>query len=257
MITPGSITSSLEQLFKMGVVINTVVDVGAADGHFGLAHYPLFPGALLVNIDANRIYEPSLKSIAEVMGGHYVIAAVSDTPGNVEITTSAHPYWNSMRGEGDAYWELINDLRTGKETVTALTLDSLANTFPLRAPYLLKLDIQGAEELALRGGARFLRDTDVVICEADARDFDTLHRLISDAGFDLFDIADLHRLQDNRLGWFYPIYLSRRHNGLRTTQVWDPAENDRVIQAQVERRKQVLEANEAYLARYRAQRAKT
>lgn len=256
MIAPGSITKSLELLFKMGVVINTVVDVGAADGHFGLAHYPLFPGATLVNIDANRIYEPSLKSIAEAMDGHYVIAAVSDRPGTVEITTSEHPYWNSMRGEGDGYWDLVNDLRTGKETVTAITLDSLAAMFPLRAPYLLKLDIQGAEELALRGGANFLRDTDVVICEADARDFNTLHRLISEAGFDLFDIADLHRLEDKGLGWFYPIYLNRRHKDLRNIRIWDPAENDRVIQAQIDRRAQVLEANAGYLARYRALRSK-
>ena len=67
----GSFSATLRNLFEKGVRYATVVDLGCADGHFVLTHLPYLGGAVPLNIDANRIYENSLKSIKEVVGGHY------------------------------------------------------------------------------------------------------------------------------------------------------------------------------------------
>jgi len=177
-IPPGTFTSTLLGLFQKGVRYSTIIDVGCADGHFYVFHHRLgvFPGSAIVNIDANVIYEDSLKQIKDVMGGHYVIAAASDSEGEVEMATAAHPYWNSLRPPDDAYWEKNNRMNAGTVMVPAVTLDRLAAQLGLSGPYLVKLDVQGVEEQVLRGAREVLAQTHVVICEADIDDFQTINR---------------------------------------------------------------------------------
>jgi FkbM family methyltransferase len=75
-----------------------------------------------------------------------VAAAVSDEPGEVEITFGptaidssivSHPAWHS-----------------GRMTVPAVTLDRFAEDRGLDRVDFIKVDIEGAEELAIRGAAR-------------------------------------------------------------------------------------------------------
>ena len=96
----GTIDAALRILFDKNVRYATVIDLGSADGHFFLGHLGdgMFAGAVGVNVDANPLYEPSLRAIADTVGGHYVIAAVSDREGELEMTTAIHPYWNSQIG---------------------------------------------------------------------------------------------------------------------------------------------------------------
>jgi hypothetical protein len=62
---------SLQHLFNKGVRYSTVIDVGCADGHFflGLLTAGFVPDAVPLNIDANPLYENSLRAIQEVVGG--------------------------------------------------------------------------------------------------------------------------------------------------------------------------------------------
>ena len=162
---------ALAVLFEKGIRYKTVIDVGCADGHFFLQCLDFFPDATPVNIDANSLYEPSLKAIQEVVGGHYLIAAVSDESGEVEMTTSVHPYWSSLRPQDDPYWQRINRLHESKIKVPAVTLDSLARKLELAPPFLLKLDVQGAEVQALRGAREVLAETAVVDLRGRSRRF--------------------------------------------------------------------------------------
>jgi hypothetical protein len=110
----------------------------------------------------------------------------------------------------------------------------------LAAPYLLELDVQGAEAQALRGARKMLAQTNVVICESDIADFQTINTELVAAGFELYDITVLQRLGDGMLGWFYPVYLSQRLSHLKPRRFWQDANNARVIEKQVERRQQIL-----------------
>ncbi len=257
-IPAGSFTGTLVGLFEKGLRYSTVIDVGCADGHFYVYHcgLGLFAGATALNIDANAIYEDSLKSIREVLGGHYVIAAASDRAGEVTLTTSAHPYWGSLRAEGDPYWERLNRLHQGTVTVPAVTLDSLAESLKLSGPFLLKLDVQGAEAEVLRGAREVLRHTHVVICEADLDDFAALHQALVEAGFDLFDVTQPHWLSDRSLGWFYPVYLNRALDRIRPRAFWDPAQNPAALAMQTERRRNIRDQLARMLAEQKAARVK-
>jgi FkbM family methyltransferase len=255
-IPAGSFTGTLVGLFQKGVRYSTVIDVGCADGHFYVHHHGLglFPGSTALNIDPNPIYENSLKSIREVMGGHYAIAAASDSEGEIELTMSTHPYWSSLRPRDDPYWERINHMNQGTTTVKAVTLDGLAAELGLRGPYLIKLDAQGAEVQVLRGGRELLAHTSVVVCEADLDDFQAINKTLVDAGFGLFDVTQPNWLADRSLGWFYPIYLHRSLDHLRSRAYWDETQNPAAIKAQADRRAQMLKLLDKMLAEQRAAR---
>jgi FkbM family methyltransferase len=246
---PRTMLDTLRALFDKGVRYSTVVDVGCADGHFFLTLFErgLVPSGVPVNIDANAVFEESLAAIKEALGGHYCIAAVTDYDGEVELTGSAHPYWGSLRPADDSYWRRVNALSGTTSVVPATTLDTLRTRLALEPPFLLKLDVQGAETSALRGAAGFLKDTHVVICEADIEDFQGINAMLAENDFFLYDLTHLERIPDGTLGWFYPMYVNRRLDFVRPAALWDPQDNDAVIRAQAERRAAILKSNAALL----------
>lgn len=231
----------LELLFHKGVRYKTVIDVGCADGHYFMSQMNFFPGAVALNIDANRIYEPSLRETKEVLGGDYRICAVSDQPGEMELVESVHPYWSSLRPEGDQYWSRVNNLVAQKSKVPVATLDSIVAGTGLPGPYFLKMDVQGSELAALNGARNVLAETQVIVVECDIADFQGINAAIVNAGFFLYDLTALSRVNDGTLGWFYPIYASNALSYLQPKEFWVPEANAEVIDLQVQRRASILE----------------
>lgn len=252
----ADLSVTLQNLFMKGVRYGTVVDIGCADGHFVLNHLSVLGDAVPLNIDANRIYEDSLKAIREVLGGHYRICAIADREGEIEITESVHPYWSSVRPAGDVYWSRVNDLIKNKVKVPATTLDALVKELSLKPPFLLKLDVQGAEKAALQGARSVLENSSVVVCEADIDDFQDINAMLLDAGFFLYDLTTLQRLRDGTLGWFYPVYVSGKLAHLKPQAFWDASDNAAVIGMQETRRKTILEQNRKTLNRLRYRETK-
>src|SRR5712671_4453710 len=123
----GSFSTTLAVLAQKGVRFATVIDLGCADGHFYLQHFEVgvLPGSTCVNVDANAIYEPSLKEIQQVLGGHYAIAAISDSDGEIELRTGSHPYWASLLSPEHPYWAGSHNRPGAAIKVRALTLDTL------------------------------------------------------------------------------------------------------------------------------------
>lgn len=255
----GGFTASLASLFNKGLRYSTVIDIGCADGNFFVDHFEMgvFPGAKPLNIDANALYESSLQEIKDVLGGSYLIAAATDVPGEIEFTNSVHPYWSSIRPPDDPYWKRINGLHAGTTKVQALTLDSIVASEKLSGPFLLKLDVQGAEEKTLRGASETLRQTDTVIVEADIADFGAIHAVLTAADFSLYDVTMPNWLQDGSLGWFYPVYLNNRRNNLRAVAFWNSSQDQATIGIQITRRKALLTSNVLKLSKLRQALPKT
>jgi FkbM family methyltransferase len=163
-------------------------------GVFSAAHsYPgesLAPGSHIPQNDQETL--PS----AEQPQGDFRITAITDSVGEIELTESVHPYWSSIRPPGDSYWSRVNELIGTTVKVPATTLDALVKELALKPPFLLKLDVQGAEQSALAGAPSVLADTHTIIREADIDDFSDIHKVLTAAGFDLYDITHLERVAD-------------------------------------------------------------
>lgn len=233
-IEPGTFYAAIAIALKRGVPIASIIDLGSADGLFSLTVRQMAPlaRAEILNIDAQAIYEPSLQRIQRVHGGHYRICAVSDRATTVELTTATHPYWSSLRPPADGYWRQHGDATRGSVAVPAHRLDDIVAETRLPAPHLIKLDIQGSELAALAGAPRSLAATNLLVVESFVDAFPAIHRLLDDAGFDLFDLTSLNRGPDHGLSWFYPVYVSKRLELVGPRPLWSPDEAARVLAVQ-------------------------
>jgi FkbM family methyltransferase len=251
----GTYLPTFRLLFNKGIRYSTVIDIGCADGDFflGLWSMGIIPGAVPFNIDANPIYENSLKAIKSVAGGDFCISAVSDHEGELEFTNAVHPYWSSLRPANDLYWRRVNSLSLTKTIVPATTLDLLRARHAMKPPFLLKLDVQGSEEDALRGASEVLKDTHVVVCEADVDDCRAIDVILAKHDFVLYDLTTLSRIADGSLGWFYPVYINRTIDHIRPREFWNAKDNEAVMQVQVKRRASILQSNAEILAQMRGQ----
>ena len=249
----GTYSASLAVLAQHGVRYGSVIDAGCAEGNFFVQHYVMgpFEGAIAMNVDADAGYADHLARVRDAVGGHFLIAAVTDNRGEIELTTSLDPAWSSVRTSGDPYWQRLNNAATGRKRVRAVTLDELAVEFALPPPYLVKLDIQGAEAAALRGAANVLAKTEVVICEADVDDCHAIDRALTAAGFHLFDLTQVN-YANGVLAWFYPVYVNRILRDRLPRAFWKASDNERMARQQVERRRTILEWHEQLLPQIRA-----
>ncbi len=255
----GTYLATLAILYQKGMRYATVIDLGCADGSFYLEtfHIGLLPGSICVNVDANAMYEPSLKSIQEVVGGRYLIAGISDRDGEIELQTGSHPYWASLLPAEHPYWAGSHNRPGETVKVRALTLDTLMRELALKPPFLLKLDLQGGELAALRGGKELLGETDVIICETAPDEFPSVCEFLTTRNFSLFDLTTISRSADGLLGEFYPAFLNRRRDHIRTKNpINDPAQISDLIARMDQRRNQILESNAKMLAAIRERNRK-
>jgi hypothetical protein len=153
----GTFSATIGILYQKGVRYGTVIDLGCADGTFYLQHFAngLLHGSTCVNVDANTLYEPSLREIQQLLGGHYVIAGVSDHDGEIELQSGSHPYWASSLPSDDPYWSGSHNRPGNAIKVRALTLDTLVPGFsqPPSRPSQDQGPVQGCRAHGLSGCA--------------------------------------------------------------------------------------------------------
>jgi FkbM family methyltransferase len=253
---PRSYFKTLVSLWQAGLRYGGIIDAGCADGVLCVALAENGPGrgSTILNIDAQDEYSESLAEIQATLGGHFRICAVGERDGGtIDLYRGEHAYWSSVRPAGDRYWGTLNNMVDPQPVKVPLrTFDSLVEETALPPPYLLKLDIQGAEAAALAGAPRTLAGTSVVAVEMMLEDFTDIHAALAQNGFDLFDLTDLSYTHTGALGWFYAVYLNVRFRSQRISNYWDPAMNEDSVALQYQRREEVRRALTESLQRYRA-----
>jgi len=115
--------------------------------------------------------------------------AVSDRTGFLRFSIAKRARSaNSIEGFGSTQTGGVAETRT----VPCLTLDALLDDFP--SPDLIKIDVEGAELNALRGGTRVLRDArPIVHCEVSSEASPAVTQLLKNHSYRLFDAADVAR----------------------------------------------------------------
>lgn len=182
---------SLALLQQRGIRVNTILDVGAAEGAYLLVRRDmgLFPEARHVFLDCMVENEPFYQALAGKFACDYAIGAVSSHNGDLDIAVDPGFYNTHMLGVQGRHKEY------GTRRVRSFTLDSLIAERGFEAPFAMRLDLQGGELDAMRGAIKTLEQTAVVTAELQIFfEKDNLSEFIyflEKRGFALFDITDL------------------------------------------------------------------
>lgn len=139
-------------------------------------------------------YEPVLQQITRRYQADYILAAAGASPGT--ITLNVHP---DLAGSSIFTEAEDSDVNGVPRTVPVITLDRLCAEKSLSGPYLIKVDVQGAELTVLNGASQILSETELVILEVSLFQFfvnePQLYDVVSymkERGFVVYDIFGNH-----------------------------------------------------------------
>jgi FkbM family methyltransferase len=190
-----AIEPCLELMKARGFAPRIIVDGGAHVGSFSLAAQAIFPGATFHCVEPQPACREPLRTLCAEKGFVLHASALAETPGRIDLTATAEPSTGVHVASG------------GEDAVSvaAETLDGLFGAVTRDDRALLKLDLQGYELQALKGGRIFLRSAEVILTEVSfyAQAYEppiaALVSFLDDNGFQLYDIASLAgRARDNR-----------------------------------------------------------
>jgi FkbM family methyltransferase len=192
-----AIDQSLRDLRKRGFRPMIVIDGGAHLGTFSLAAERIFPEATFHLIEPQPACLGPLRELSAKR--HFALHefALSDRPGTVEFLKTTDP-------NTGAY---VNPRGEEAITVPANTLDALfAGRVATEMRPLLKLDLQGHELAALKGGVKTLQSIEAVLIEVNFVPFlaspgiPSIISFFDENEFELYDVASLSgQFRDNRL----------------------------------------------------------
>ena len=188
----------LRSMKERGFLPKVVVDGGAHVGAFSLAAKKIFPAARFHLVEPQPACTRPLRALCASEGFVLHECALANHVGEVSLAQTAGPNTGA---------HVKPDGGNGTVNVPASTLDTLfAHLITSAHRTLLKLDLQGYELQALRGGSGVLPSVEVLLTEVSffARAYEppiaVLIAFLEVSGFQLYDIAALAgRTRDNRL----------------------------------------------------------
>lgn len=207
--------------FKPG----TVVDVGAYVGDWSRVAAPVFPQAQFILIDANADNAEALDRASREIGERarpFIALLGREDGATVDFYCS---------GTGSSVLRELTSFPEGSIVRLPMrTLDAVvARSVP--TPVLLKLDVQGFELEVLRGGARLLEHTEVVVLETSLLPYNSGAPLFAQVvafldatGFVVFDFCGQLRRQTDSVLFQTDVVFVRRDSKLRAPRKFWNAE---------------------------------
>jgi FkbM family methyltransferase len=196
--------NAIKHLLRFNIQPATVIDVGAANGTTVI--YKHFPKAQFLLVEPLIEYKSHLELLKQQYPKlDYVLAAASSQAGEITFNVHNEHLYSSSR----YYAHGFND-NTTPRTIPTFTLDQWCAQHGYQGPYLIKIDVQGAELDVLRGAQEILQKTDYVVMEVlliglyegSATLLEILN-FMDQQGFAVYEIIDLsYRPLDNAMAYF-------------------------------------------------------
>jgi FkbM family methyltransferase len=227
-ISRMSMAGSLRQLVFLGLKPQTVIDVGVA--YHTQELYQEFREANILLIEPLAEFEPFLRKICATYNAQYVLAAAAETAGRAILNVHRDKVGSSLLKEVEG--AAVDGV---PRQVPVVTIDEVCAEKNLNGPYLIKVDVQGAELRVLAGAMRTLRETEAVILEVtlfgtiiSGPQFYNVVAFMKQYGFVAYDFCGfLYRPFDNALGQVDMVFV--REEGLfRRSHVFATPEQRKV-----------------------------
>ncbi|GGX70556.1 hypothetical protein GCM10011309_20840 [Litorimonas cladophorae] len=179
---------AFKTLKNMGFPVEAVVDVGVLSCTADLMNS--FPNVPHILVEPIEEFYADIERIYQGAGIQFKIikAAASDADGTAKMKTS------SIRsGKDITHSRLTHEKGDGENfrTVPTITIATLIKTETIPKPYLLKIDVDGAELDVMRGALPVVSNCSVLCIEAGPQNFAERCNAALTLGFELFDIVDL------------------------------------------------------------------
>ncbi len=211
----------LRHLGKLGYAPRRILDGGAYDGTFALACHAIFPAARIDMIEPQFATRPTLEALARAKGFAFHPQALTQQRGTMRF------YCNEIPDDG-AHVERASDPPGTTVDVEGVALDDLFGASLDSADRaLLKLDLQGWELVALKGGPVTLARVEVLLIEVSIfkqhyePSIPELVAFLDRAGFELYDVGSLSgRTRDDRLRQGDLVFV-RRGSALLADSGWE------------------------------------
>jgi FkbM family methyltransferase len=143
---------------RLGLAPATVIDVGVGPGTPEL--YAGFPDARLVLVEPLHEWRGQLEELQRTRGAEVVMAAAGEEPGQLELSVHRVLACSSLLGGRRG-----EDREPEQRTVEVVRLDDVAVERGLAGPFVVKVDVEGAELQVLAGAPEILRETELVLLE--------------------------------------------------------------------------------------------
>jgi FkbM family methyltransferase len=188
-----SLPGVLAHYRALGFAPPVIFDVGVGPG--GTPElYDAFPDARLVLVEPLEEWQANFQWVVRGRETDTILAAAGSAPGEVEILVHRAPWCSSVLGGfRDEHIEGTRRL------VPVVRLDDIAAERELVGPFLVKVDVEGAELDALSGALEVLRSTELALLEVSlfelvpgAPQFHDVVSWMHDHGFVVADIYDGH-----------------------------------------------------------------
>lgn len=206
----GSSAASLARMRQLGVSPATAIDVGAAYGEWSALCRRTFPAIGVIAVDPLPEFTSVLRERVELEGATVIEAAAASEAGRATLNVHADLVGTSLLREaaGGGVDGVPREVRT-------VTVDDLVAEHGAQPPFLLKIDVQGAEAEVVEGAERALRETAAVILEVSFLPFFLrgleLHDVVAlmrEHGFAVWDVVDLlHRPLDGALAQANAVFV--------------------------------------------------
>ena len=190
-----SLEGLLSQVQKLGFSPATVIDVGAASGTFSNQCHQVFPAATYLLIEPLQEFLSPLKRLLKTIPqAHCEHAAASSYEGSMRLNVHHDLVGSSLYNEV----EEGTDINGTPREVRTVTIDGMVARRQARPPYLIKIDVQGAELDVLRGAENALKHTEYILLEVslfqffkNGPSFSDVVAYMKDKGFVPYDLYEL------------------------------------------------------------------
>ena len=230
----ASMAGGLAQLARLGFQPRTVIDAGVANATPEL--YQPFPSASILLIEPLVEFEPFLQKICSTYKAQYVLAAAGQSPGSATFHVHADKFSSSLLTEVEGA-----SVDGTPRTVPVVSIDQQCAEKNLPGPYLIKLDVQGAELQVLAGASRTLQHTEVVILEVTLfgtmiggpqfHDIVTYMKAVGFVAYDIFAVN--YRPLDGALAQVDMIFV-REHGPFRQSHAYATPEQRKLLDRQLD-----------------------
>jgi FkbM family methyltransferase len=189
----------LEHSRQRGLQVNTIVDVGAAEGSWSRSAAEYWPDATYVLFEPLAERKQLLQELCSARKNfHFISAAAGKETGLVNFHVAS-----DLDGSGVSS---ANDSSVRPVEVTSIDLE--VKRLQLKGPYIVKLDTHGYELPIIEGCSEILPDVSLFIIECYGFQiangsllFWEMCRLLDEKGFRLIEIVDVINRPKDQAFW--------------------------------------------------------